>query len=576
MASIGRSAALLFALVAPLPTAAQKHPDVDLDPTCSAREYHGDPTLAVAGDVLHAIWRDQRDGWDDVYYNRSPDRGRSWLSSAVRLDTGTDVGSSYSNLPRLVASGDTVWAVWIDGREGRDLVYANGSFDGGLTWLASAIPLGGESAFRIDSLELAALGDVFCAVWWESHGLEQSGIVQARSLDGGRTWDPPGAVVTMGATIPQQLALSTGESSFHVVWPQRHSSTRRWDVYCASSRSRESSWSRRRLDVGTPSGASDSLSPHVAADGSSVYAVWSDKRNGKSDIYFTRSLDRGLTWLPEVRLDVGTAPGRRESSQPRLAVAGPDIHVLWAEAGLRIGSWDTRSNHSRDGGATWARSDAPVVRDIHAGWVSALAVQTSFLVAWHEWLDRTLDHGLTWLPAPVNYTSAPPGSVSRRPVLVAEGTQVYGLWIDDRISLSEGVRFTLIQGSQPYGRGLPGTGGLVPGLECAGQASVGGSLELQVTRGRGGAPGYLASSLSGPAEIPAFGGLLLVQPPLFMKAFVLDGPKGAAGEGNQALTLSLPADGRLLGQSLQLQAILVDPAAPQGLSLSAALETWIL
>jgi hypothetical protein len=32
-------------------------------------------------------WRDTRNGRDDIYFNRSPDGGATWLIADVRLDT---------------------------------------------------------------------------------------------------------------------------------------------------------------------------------------------------------------------------------------------------------------------------------------------------------------------------------------------------------------------------------------------------------------------------------------------------------------------------------------------------------
>src|SRR5262249_22134476 len=56
--------------------------------------------------------------------------------------------------------------------------------------------------------------------------------------------------------------------------------------------------------------------PQIAVSGSSVYAVWDDRHTTSlnHEIYFNRSLDGGITWLPiSVRLNVGTAAGATQA-----------------------------------------------------------------------------------------------------------------------------------------------------------------------------------------------------------------------------------------------------------------------
>ena len=48
--------------------------------------------------------------------------------------------------------------------------------------------------------------------------------------------------------------------------------------------------------------------PRLAVDGTTVYVVWQDSRNGESDIYFNQSFDSGAS---------------RGRSKPRCATAGP-------------------------------------------------------------------------------------------------------------------------------------------------------------------------------------------------------------------------------------------------------------
>ena len=92
-------------------------------------------------------WQDDRNqrGIFDIYLNRSLDRGATWLTSDIRLDTDLS-GAPGSLSPQIEASGDSVYVTWVEGRE--DIftgtagdIYFNRSLDGGTTWLPSEIRL---------------------------------------------------------------------------------------------------------------------------------------------------------------------------------------------------------------------------------------------------------------------------------------------------------------------------------------------------------------------------------------------------------------------------------------------------
>lgn len=124
-------------LLAP-PALAQKTPDVRVDLgdlAGSAASFKS--ALAVEGSSVYVVWADYRNTpflRGDIYFNRSPDAGRTWLASAARLDRGSLPGADCSTNPDLAVLDGTVYAVWMDTRGLAGRVYFNRSFDGGQTW----------------------------------------------------------------------------------------------------------------------------------------------------------------------------------------------------------------------------------------------------------------------------------------------------------------------------------------------------------------------------------------------------------------------------------------------------------
>ncbi|HKB16356.1 MAG TPA: VCBS repeat-containing protein [Planctomycetota bacterium] len=122
-----------------------------------------------------------------------------------------------------------------------------------------------------------------------------------------------------------------------------------------------------------------------------------------------------------------------------------------------------------------------------------------------------------------------------------------------------------------YGTGLAGTGGMVPILGGVGPFRPGSACETRITGGLGGSLGVFAIG-DQPANIPIVGGTLLTTVQVLF-AFPLGGTPGAAGEGTA--TIPWAAGPAMVGLTFYQQIGVLDPAAPQGISLSNGLRYTI-
>jgi hypothetical protein len=126
----------------------------------------------------------------------------------------------------------------------------------------------------------------------------------------------------------------------------------------------------------------------------------------------------------------------------------------------------------------------------------------------------------------------------------------------------------------PHGEGLEGSGGHVPRLAGLFAPCPGRAVAIEADRLLGGTTGSLAWGLA-PSALPFKQGTLLVDlgPPggLIPLAF----PGVGHGQGSTRLAFTLPDAPGLVGLSVYLQVIAVDPGAPAGLSFSNGLEERI-
>ncbi len=96
--------------------------------------------------------------------------------------------------------------------------------------------------------------------------------------------------------------------------------------------------------------AGQSLYPTIIcnATGNSVYAAWTDDRNGYWGIYFSRSYDQGLTWSAATNITNHTA----DAVYPQLYWYAPNTLLLtWLD--YRNGAPDIYTMKSLDQGSTW-------------------------------------------------------------------------------------------------------------------------------------------------------------------------------------------------------------------------------
>ncbi len=90
--------------------------------------------------------------------------------------------------------------------------------------------------------------------------------------------------------------------------------------------------------------------PVLAESDGVTYAAWNDNRSGSWAIRFSRSEDRGATWLTS---DVPVGPASMLVG-PRIVAVGSFVFVCWI--GDELGGYRVSCNVSHDRGATWMSS----------------------------------------------------------------------------------------------------------------------------------------------------------------------------------------------------------------------------
>ncbi len=336
-------------------------------------------SLVGADGALYLVWTEQTgDKANTLRLQRTAPGAGAWSKTPVDIP-GPESATLSGRKSRGGGSRDAAWPVLASDAPGRLFVawqqetpsgsdiYFNQSRDGGTTWLNAPVRLNARPpegyTARIPALVVDNAGGVY--VVWEDFRHDSIDLYLNRSMDGGATW------------LPEELRLT----------PDR------------------------------PKGATSSL-PFLSADRSGrLYLVWQDGREVPYTVYFNRSLDRGTTWLPHpIRLD-HHGP---DTFSYAMRLGHDDtghVYVVWWEGAKDKGT--VHFARSSDAGATWPDKDVRLDGE-GAGkgkegsrfpWLSADGTGRVY-VAWSSdqtgvlklYLNRSTDHGATWLPREIRIT----------------------------------------------------------------------------------------------------------------------------------------------------------------------------
>lgn len=232
-------------------------------------------------------------------------------------------------------------------------------------------------------------------------------------------------------------------------------------VYAVRSDGRGAAWSAPvQIDTDTTgalktTGFHDgSHSVHVVGD--NVYTIWVDERNGagfESDVFFSRSLDGGQTWQPEVRLDDGFTIGFGNPIADYAMDVSPDIagdHIYVFMAVTNIAPEELYLVASHDSGATFGPA-VPVSTgngatdhdeihmcadglNVHCVWSDARAGDIN---ADDLFYRRSIDGGATFQPElQLDSSGAFNGDVALAPNVDCSGSLVAVIWQEELTSPS--------------------------------------------------------------------------------------------------------------------------------------------
>jgi hypothetical protein len=324
--------------------AANDDPDGDYDAITPSIAVDYDPSSGPDRDIYLA-WTDNRFGAHDVWFTRSVN-GYNFLTEEIRLDTDDD-GNAYSARPQVKSDGiGGVYVAWEDSRDGGNDVYVNRSQDFGFNWEDADTRVdggddgGNSNAFGVQ-LAIDRESDTPAAyVAWHDERNGGRDIFLNHSNDAGASWQAEAVRVDgggEGAAESFYPAVVAHDRRVVVAWHDDRDVG--FDIQMRGSDDGGTTWGPElRLDTDL-AGSAHSLGVKLVGQGSTIAAVWTDRRldpegeisDGHPDVYYRTTQDSGFIWSEvDARLD-DDPQSTAISDEPQVVIAGPLVHVAWLD-----------------------------------------------------------------------------------------------------------------------------------------------------------------------------------------------------------------------------------------------------
>ncbi|MEP6692894.1 MAG: sialidase family protein, partial [Gemmatimonadaceae bacterium] len=306
---------------------------------------------------------------------------------SVAFDDKGSAFLSYLTIDKLGSS-----SYWAHGAT-RNGVWVRRSPDGGKTWDKEPVPVkvwptGKEPGLQFEDMpriwsdvspKSPHRGNLYMG--WIEWQLTQSIMLFSRSTDGGKSWSPPARISTK-AGLPRDdngglvgiIGVVGTDGAMYVIWNDASS------IVFTSSRDGGKTFdpSRSVIPVGPPyfGGAGGGVPgvsrvmgfPQIGIDPrtGTLFATWSDYRNGDIDVFISRSADKGRTWTPAMRVNSDPIHNGNDQFFQWLAVdpLTRDVYVQFYDRRDDPANRQTSVSLARstDGGKTFANyawSDEP-------------------------------------------------------------------------------------------------------------------------------------------------------------------------------------------------------------------------
>ena len=265
--------------------------------------------------------------------------------------------------------------------------------------------------------------------FWTSKNMGNYEIFHKISTDYGSTWSANNRLTWSSGNSHSPAAVVDPGNNVYIFWCD--DMTGNYEIYFKNSTDQGTSWSQIKRLTWT---AGKSLNPAVFSQPPNIlHLVWCEVMENRSEIYYKRSLDGGLSWSSTQRLTWTNS----YSELPSLSVDSfGRVHAAWQDN--VSGNGEIYYKTSPNSGISWNASQRITWNPGDSGSLSLSIDSTdNIYISWddmspgnHEiFFKKSTDNGSTWTGADrITWNQAN----SFNPILVSgSGSNLYLVWMED-------------------------------------------------------------------------------------------------------------------------------------------------
>lgn len=322
------------------------------------------PDLIVSGDGIFALWIENKDGRSNVFFSKSTDGG-STFGTPINLSESAIGQSGYATFAQIK---DDIYVTWQTSLTGTASVFLTKSTDGGSSF---ARPVMISDVSKLAAFpQIAVSGNHVYTSWLEKSDNNSTNIVFTKSDDKGGSFSAPQYITqnTGNSGIPKIIANG---SQVFLAWEDN--SKGNFEIFVSASDDFGASF---HAPVDASNSIGQSGTPQIEVSKNNVYVVWMDDALGNYDILFSKSIDGGKSFSKSVNV----SNLHKDSGYPQFVVSGNDIYVTWTQT-VTDQNYDVFFAKSTDDGNTF---DKPInISDNFgaSGWPK-IAYDGSIYISW--------------------------------------------------------------------------------------------------------------------------------------------------------------------------------------------------
>ncbi|MFA5146197.1 MAG: sialidase family protein [Candidatus Omnitrophota bacterium] len=401
-------------------------PSVKVNDADSVVEMATETSLVIDGDGnIYIAWIDIRNAYTVLYVAKSIDGGRSFGKSVRVSDP-----KIFAYSPSLaVDSVGNIYAAWISSKDDISNVYFAKSIDGGLSFgTAIRVDDGDVVLLYMNGVSIAVSGDGNIYIAWTSKQNGKYGVYLSRSNDGGMSFQKSTRInddtlfTDCHAFNPSVAVDRNG--IIYVAWRYCHADTE--GIYFSKSIDSGVSFGTN-IRVTDTDETTMVLTPSLCVDAlGKIYIGWTDVRGYDYNLYFSRSINGGISFEKNIRIN---NVGECAFCIPSLALDNDsNVYMAWEKGSS---TKELYLSKSTDCGISFGSPVRAKDGDSYHGEPSlAISQNNDINISWNEYRNGKngiyFDKGVDNLNSPIIISNVDSGNLDD---LIIDFGSSYGIWI---------------------------------------------------------------------------------------------------------------------------------------------------